>query len=88
VIIQSTADPISGQATGSPTLVDGKATVGFIGIPGYTYSIQRSTNLSTWHTIHSQAAPANGRFSFTDDFTVHGNGTPPPTAYYRLSWTP
>ena len=51
----------------------------FHGIPQYNYQIQRSTDLSTWQTLTTMQAGADGTFLFTD--------TAPPQAggFYRLS---
>jgi len=62
------------------------ATVGFAGIPGYSYSAQRSTNLVDWTSIGTTNAPANGRFNVTDDFS--DLGVVPGSAYYRLQYNP
>ena len=58
----------------------GAVTVGFAGIPGYQYDIERSTNLpfSNPTLLLTTSAPPAGVFSYTD------NAPPQPTAYYRL----
>jgi hypothetical protein len=60
------------------------ATVTFYGIPGYTYTVQRSTDLNTWDTVTTTNLPggSNGRFTVTD------SNAPPGSAYYRLKWNP
>jgi autotransporter-associated beta strand protein len=93
------ADGNGGSATGTVTLVaapftsgqsatvtvsGSSATVGFAGIPGYKYEVQRSTNLLSWVTIQTTNAPGGGVFSVTDNFS--DLGTVPGSAYYRLSW--
>jgi autotransporter-associated beta strand protein len=60
----------------------GVATASFAGIPGYSYQIQRSTNLVDWVTLLTTNAPSGGLFQFTDDFNDLGG--PPSSAYYRL----
>jgi adhesin/invasin len=87
-IVVSTS-PLFGQAStvvpGGPT-----STVNFAGQPGYTYTIERSTNLVTgtgWVPLETTNAPAAGPFSYVDHFTDLG-GTPPGSAYYRLEWIP
>jgi hypothetical protein len=67
---------------GSPT-----ATAQFAGVPGYTYNVQRSTNLLSWVTIGTTNAPGSGLFQFVDTFSDLG-GNAPSSAYYRLSWSP
>jgi autotransporter-associated beta strand protein len=62
------------------------ATVSFAAIPGYSYGIQRSTNLTDWVTILTTNAPSNGLFSFTDNFS--DLGVVPSSAYYRLEYNP
>ena len=64
------------------TVTGGTATVDFPGIPGDTYLIQRSLdNMATWQTVLTTNVPANGLFEYVDTF----GGSPPPSAYYRLS---
>jgi hypothetical protein len=66
------------------TVSGSSATVGFAGIPGYKYGVQRSTNLLDWVTILTTNAPGTGVFDVTDSFT--DLGTIPSAAYYRLFW--
>lgn len=61
----------------------GAATVNFAGIPGYSYLVQRSTNLADWVTLITTNAPSNGLFSLTDNFSDLGG--PPSQAYYRTA---
>jgi autotransporter-associated beta strand protein len=76
---------VTGQATGSVLVSGGLATVGFAGLPGYTYNVQRSTNLTEWVTIWTTNAPDGGMFQYTDAF---GDlDVAPPSAYYRLTWS-
>ncbi len=80
---------VSGQATGLISPGGSGVTVNFAGLPGYNYSVQRSTNLmsgSGWVTIWTTNAPAGGLFNYTDSFS--GLGGVPSSAYYRLSWQP
>jgi hypothetical protein len=49
--------------------------------------VQRSTNLTTWASILTTNAPANGGFEVTDDFSDLGFVVPA-SAYYRLQWNP
>lgn len=73
------------NAVGSSTGVavsGGTATASFAGIPGYSYEVQRSTDLENWVTLDTVVAPANGLFEFVDDFS--DLGAPPASAFYRL----
>jgi len=58
-------------------LPDGKASMVFRGIPGRSYTIQRSTDLTNWINLGDVTAGADGKIPFID---------PPPlpgTAFYR-----
>lgn len=94
-------DGFGGSATGTITLVSqafvtgqnatvtvggSTATVSFAGIPGFSYSVERSTNLVLWAGIWTTNAPANGLFNYTDDFS--DLGVVPGSAYYRLKYNP
>ncbi len=76
---------VTGQ-NATVTVSGSTAKVSFNGIPGYTYGVQRSTNLTAWATIVTTNAPANGAFEWTDDFS--DLGVVPGSAYYRLQWNP
>jgi hypothetical protein len=58
-------------------------TLNLAGIPGFAYTVERSTNTTTWGGIFSTNAPAAGLFQFVDDFGDIGH-TVPDAAYYRL----
>jgi hypothetical protein len=80
---------VNGQATGLLNPGGNAVTVNFAGLPGYGYSVQRSTNLVTgsgWVTIWTTNAPVGGLFNYTDNFSDLGGA--PSSAYYRLSWSP
>jgi hypothetical protein len=82
VSVTVTAPSASGASMNQADLVvngDGSKTVSFMGIPGRSYAIQRSTDLATWTTISTQAAAADGSISYTD--------TAPPVgaAFYRTA---
>jgi fibronectin-binding autotransporter adhesin len=79
-IVANTGSVTGQQAT--ITVSGGTATMNFAGIPGDAYYVQRSTDLSTWTTISTNPAPANGVFQFID------NSPPGTSAFYRLSTTP
>jgi alpha-tubulin suppressor-like RCC1 family protein len=75
--------PTSGGPTLNPPqltmLAEGKMEIRFQGIPGRSYEIQRSTNLSRWTTIATHRASPTGGIQFTDD------NPPQPSAFYRLA---
>jgi hypothetical protein len=64
---------------GGLTVVTNGIQMHFAGIPGYSYTVQRSTDLSTWTDIGSFLVPENGIAEFTD--------TNPPVdqAFYRTA---
>ncbi len=61
-------------------------TISFTGTPGHIFDVQRSTNLMDWATILTTNAPPGGMFICADNFS--DLGSPPPYAFYRLSWAP
>ncbi len=77
---------LTGQTTGLVNPGGSAVTVNFAGWPGYSYSVQRATNMVTpvWVTILTTNAPSGGLFNYTDNFTDLGGV--PSSAYYRLSW--
>ena len=78
---------VYGQIKGI-TVSNGSATASINGIPGWTYNVQRATNLVTsWVTLLTTNAPGNGMFQFTDSYSDLG-GHAPAAAYYRLFWQP
>ena len=85
VVVSSS--PMFGQATGIFSAPSQPVLLNFLGHPGYSYNVQRSTNLVTWSTIWTTNAPPAGPFSYTDSFADLG-GHAPSSAYYRLSWNP
>jgi autotransporter-associated beta strand protein len=72
-----TADAAAGLNQTELKLRDGKVDLTFRGIPGRSYTVQRSTNLLTWTTLASVVAAADGRITFTDP------SPPQPSGYYR-----
>jgi hypothetical protein len=60
------------------------ATVCFAGVPNDSYTVQRSTNLTSWTDVWTTNAPAGGLFRFVDD----GGVDPMGRAYYRLRYNP
>ncbi|MCX6874058.1 MAG: choice-of-anchor D domain-containing protein [Verrucomicrobia bacterium] len=59
------------------SLHDGVADMVFRGIPGRSYTIQRSTDLSVWSDLATVTAGADGKLPYTDP------APPLPQAYYR-----
>ena len=76
------ANPNSGgQGTNTPQLTllpGGHVGIAFQGIPGRSYQVQRSTDLTNWSTIATVTAAANGAVTFTDE------SPPPGSGFYRL----
>jgi autotransporter-associated beta strand protein len=63
-------------------VVEGKPTMRFAGVPGYTYDVQRATDLTppvSWQTLHTTNAPPLGLFDFVDE------NPPVGSAYYRTA---
>ena len=84
-LVVSTA-ALTGQPTGLLNPGGNAVTVQFAGAPGYTYAVERSTNLTVWVPIWTTNAPAGSFFNYVDTFGDLG-GIAPGSAYYRLSWT-
>jgi autotransporter-associated beta strand protein len=83
--VHITSSP-TGRFTSYPNWSGNSVTLHFAGRPGWTYYVERSTNLPVWLTIWTNVAPANGVFDYADDF--HDLNQPPSTAFYRLRWSP
>jgi len=81
VTINVDSTPLFGQSTMAGT-TGGTATLNFAGIPTYSYSVLRSTNLTGWDAIWTTNAPSNGLFQYIDP------AAPQPSAYYRLQFNP
>ena len=81
VTITVDSTPVFGQSTMAGT-TGGTATLNFAGIPTYSYSVLRSTNLTGWEAIWTTNAPGNGLFQYIDP------AAPQPSAYYRLQFNP
>jgi hypothetical protein len=77
LVITVTGDAALGLNQTELNLHDGVADLTFRGIPGRSYTIQRSTNLATWTTIATVTAAADGKIRFTD------TAPPQPSGYYR-----
>ena len=59
--------------------VDGSITLRGYGIPGHSYDIEVSSNMSSWTTLATVTAAANGIILYTDN---NANSSP---RYYRLA---
>ena len=71
----------SGVGSNSPvltTLPGGDMQVDFQGIPGRSYEVQRSTDLTNWTVLATIVAGSTGAVSYTDENPPEGNG------FYRL----
>jgi hypothetical protein len=77
VTVTVTADASAGLNQTEIRLRDGMVDLTFRGIPGRSYTVQRSTNLLTWTTLATVTAAADGRITFTDP------SPPQPSGYYR-----
>lgn len=80
----ATADAMAqaGMAANPPKLTwlpDGRLGIGFHGIPGRIYQVQRSLDLAAWQTIATPTAGPTGAITHTDP------APPRPNAYYRLA---
>ena len=57
-------------------LVNGKPTMTFAGVPGYTYIVERTqdlTGIPTWTDLLTTNAPPAGLFDFVDQTPAPGN---------------
>jgi hypothetical protein len=80
ITVNVSTQPLFGQGSPGISISGGSAILNFEGIAGYSYSVQRSTNVdfNPFDTVWTTNAPGSGMFQFTD-------GNPPqPTAFYRL----
>ena len=71
-----------GAGTNPPVMTmlpGGKVALAFQGIPGRTYLVQRTTDMSTWTTLATLVAGSTGAISFTDE------SPPPGSAFYRIA---
>ena len=75
---------VFGQTSPSISTTGGAPTISFAGIPGLSYSVLRSTNVTfvPFDLIWTTNAPAGGLFNYTD------NSAPTPAAFYRLQFNP
>ena len=84
---------LTGQSNARLDLSSTNVTANFFGLPGYRYTVDRSTNLVQglgWVPISTNTAPANGVIQITDGFQDLGIPIPPlpASAFYRLRYNP
>ncbi len=74
---------ITGIITGTTNVVNAW------GIPGYSYILERTTNLApaVWIDVSTNTAATNGVINAADTFWDLG-GVPPSSAFYQLKWQP
>jgi hypothetical protein len=82
-----------GQSNVRLTCTSSNVTANFFGVPGYQYTVERSTNLVEglgWVPICTKTAPANGLIQVIDNFQDLNITVPPipAAAYYRLRYNP
>src|SRR5205823_11290916 len=70
------------QFNAPPTANGTSITLHVSGGAGYTYYLERSTNLPAWLTISTNVMPGGGTLDYVDDF--HDLPRPPPSAFYRV----
>ena len=73
---------ITGYAFGSASNV-----VTAYGIPGYSYILERSTNLTVWVNVSTNSAGTNGVINAPDYFQDL-EGVAPSPGFYRFAWQP
>jgi autotransporter-associated beta strand protein len=86
VRIENIGTPPSAEFTSSPSVNGTSVTLSFVATPGWTYYLDRSTNLPIWTTIWTNTAPPSGEFEYTDTFEDLGGQ--PASAFYRVRWDP
>ncbi|PWU18706.1 MAG: hypothetical protein C5B50_08400 [Verrucomicrobia bacterium] len=82
---------IVGQTNVNLSVTSSNVTANFFGVPGYRYTVERSTNLTQglgWVPISTNTAPAGGLMQAIDNFRDLGLSNPPPSSYYRLRYSP
>ena len=84
---------VVGQANVNLNVSSTNVTANFFGVPGYQYTVDRSTNLTQglgWVPISTNTAPGNGLIQVVDNFQDLGIPIPPvpSSAYYRLRYNP
>jgi len=71
----------SARFAAAPNLNGNGLTLNFVGRPGWTYFLERSTNLPVWVTISTNVAPSIGLLEYVDP------NPPYPSAFYQLKWS-
>ncbi len=84
VNVVNIAQPAAAQFVGAPQANGNSTTLHFSATPGWTYYLERSTNVPDWKTIWTNVAPPGGTFDYVDDF--HDLPAPPASALYRMRW--
>jgi uncharacterized repeat protein (TIGR03803 family) len=72
---------LAGSGASQPVITElsgGRMGVDFHGIPGRSYVVQRSTNLTTWVVLSTIIAGTDGAVNYIDE------SPPPGSAFYRL----
>jgi hypothetical protein len=72
ITVTGTAQPA--QNLGQLTLRDGVVDLVFLGIPGRSYVIQRSANLTSWTALGRVTAAADGKINYTDPNPLPSSG--------------
>ncbi|MGA2281222.1 MAG: leucine-rich repeat domain-containing protein [Verrucomicrobiota bacterium] len=93
LIMSNMTTNIVGQTSPNLVITSTNVTATFFGVPGYQYTVERSTNLVQglgWVPVSTNTAPANGVFQVIDNFQDLGIPIPPvpSSAYYRLLYNP
>ena len=84
ITVNVSTQPLFGQGSPAINTTGGSVTMSFAGIPGYSYSVQRSTNVTfiPFDIVLTTNAPGGGVFQFIDV------SPPQPSAFYRLQYNP
>ena len=93
VLITINNNNIIGQTNVNLNVSSTNVTANFFGVPGYQYTVDRSTNLTQglgWVPISTNTAPANGLIQVVDNFQDLGIPIPPvpSSVFYRLRYNP
>ena len=89
IVVQSSVtgtNSITGQDFSNPN----SNTVTAYGIPGYSYILERATNLVSpvWVDVQTNTAATNGVINAADTFWDLGGVKPNPSAFYQFKWRP